>query len=110
MPRQSLRSLVFATVAMFLTVSLAQADGADPWSVWGGNFDAVMSACVAASQNNCLSKAFTDRARPTLDSAAPADDLYRDLSTAQVLLHQKDASDAMWKLYGIDSSAYLGTG
>ncbi len=27
-----------------------------------------------------------------------------------MLLHQKDASDAMWKLYGIDSSAYLGTG
>ncbi len=63
MPRQSLRSIVFAAVAMFLTVSLAQADGADPWSVWGGNFDAVMSACVAASQNNCLSKAFTDRVR-----------------------------------------------
>jgi hypothetical protein len=36
--------------------------------------------------------------------------LYRDLRTAEVLLHQKDARDLLWREYGIDGSDYLGTG
>jgi hypothetical protein len=103
------RLSVLAFVTFVTLVCAARADVvADPWAAWSGNFNSVMSACVAAAQPNCLSKAFTSLDRPAAGDFV-ADDLYRDLRTAEVLLHQKDASDALWKLYGVDSSAYLGT-
>ena len=55
-------------------------------------------------------KGLPARPTPRPDGDFVADDLARDLRTADVLLHQKDASDAMWRHYGIDSTAYLGTG
>lgn len=104
------RALAAAAV-LVVCAHAALADAPDAWTAWGDNFDSVVSACVKAAESNCLSKAFTSRERPAAEAGASvADDLYRDLRTAQVLLHQKDASDLLWKLYGIDSSAYLGTG
>ncbi len=107
-----LKTLLYvATLALMPCVaSAAEATSADPWAVWSDNFTSKMTACTAAAETGCLAKAFTSLDRPAAVSEAPADELYRDLRTAEVLLHQKDASDAMWKLYGIDSSAYLGTG
>ncbi|HEY2069558.1 MAG TPA: hypothetical protein VGG48_08400 [Rhizomicrobium sp.] len=82
----------------------------DPWVAWSDNFNSVMTACTTAAQANCLSKAFTSRERPAAAGTFVIDDLARDVRTAEVLVHQQQASDAMWKLYGVDSSAYLGTG
>lgn len=102
---------VFAVIALFAASALpSRADVvADPWAAWEDNFDTVIAACAKAGEGNCLSKAFTSLDRPAAGPTV-ADDLYRDLRTAEVLLHQKDASDAMWSLYGVDSGAYLGTG
>ncbi len=102
-----MRKLLLCLAVLALAAAAARAD--DPWTAWGDNFAAAMSDCVKAAQPGCLAKAFAAHERPAGD-AFVADDLYRDLRTAEILLHQKDASDAMWTLYGIDSSAYLGTG
>jgi hypothetical protein len=65
---------------------------------------------VKAAETNCLSKAFTSHERPSADSSDVADVLYRDLHTAEVLLHQKESRDLLWHDFGIDGSDYLGTG
>lgn len=87
------------------------AQPADDWSAWSANFGNVISACVNANETGCLAKAFNDHARPA-DAATPdvTDRLYRDLRTAEVMLHQKEARDLLWREYGIDGSDYLGTG
>ena len=93
----------------FVLVSAAAAQADDGWTAWGDNFTKVMTDCVKAAQPNCLSKAFTDKERPAVGTYT-ADLLYRDLAAAEVMLHQTDASNAMYDQYGIDSPAYLGTG
>jgi hypothetical protein len=107
---RSIRIAVFAASLVFAAASAHADVVSDPWASWSDSFTTTMTSCVATAQVGCLAKAFTSLDRPAAVSDAPADELYRDLRTAEVLLHQKDASDAMWKLYGIDSSAYLGTG
>ena len=103
-----MRRFVLFLVAVFLSTAAAGAD--DPWTAWNGTFTATMTACVQAKQPNCLPKAFQAAPRPAADGTFVDDDLYRDLRTAEVMLHQTDASNAMWSLYGVDSPAYLGTG
>jgi hypothetical protein len=103
-----MRNIAVLFSVVLLSVVAARAD--DPWTTWSANFNTVMTACVQANQPNCLAKAFQSQPRPPAPGSFVDDDLYRDLGTAEVLLHQTDASNAMYNLYGVDSSAYLGTG
>ena len=100
-------ALVFsASPASAQTAPIAISD----WAGWSANFAKAIEACIAKKQDDCLAKAFNDRPRPDASGTYVDDLLYRDLQTAEVMLHQKDASDLLWKQYGIDSSDYLGTG
>jgi hypothetical protein len=94
----------------FVIFALHASAGTDAWAGWAKNFDHAMSACMTAQASACLSTAFKDRERPAPASSDVASDLARDLRTADILLQQKDARDQLWRLYGIDGSAYLGTG
>jgi len=93
-------------------VSTAPLPAIDQWVAWSDNFDSTISACVKAGEKSCLSKAFMSRPRPVLEGNPPyvTDTLYYDLRTAEVLIHQPDASKLLSSQYGIDASAYLGTG
>ena len=82
---------------------------ADTWNDWQSGFTQTINAC-AIKDGACLNHTFTATPLPAPDSTSANDLLLRDLRAAQVMLHQPDASSLLWKLYGIDSSAYLGTG
>jgi hypothetical protein len=83
-----------------------------PWSAWQGHMRATMDRCVAAKENACLALAFKDRPRPPIDNPrhTVSGDLLYDLRTAEAMLAIPNVADALWREYGIDTVAYLGTG
>ena len=112
--------LSFCGAVIFaLACPTAFADETDPamqaaaqWSAWQNNLQRAMDDCVAAHGTSCLAKAYKDRARPVIDNPrhSVTGDLFYDLRTAVAMLAVPSVADALWREYGVDSVAYLGTG
>jgi hypothetical protein len=85
---------------------------AGQWSAWQDHLRSAMDGCVSANEKSCLSKAFKDLPRPPIDNPAHSvsGELFYDLRTAQAMLAVPSIADALWREYGVDSVAYLGTG
>lgn len=112
-------ALSFGALLLGLGSAATHAQPADPameaagqWSAWQSNLQSVMDGCVTAHGPSCLAKAFNDRARPPIDNPqhSVTGDLFYDLRTATAMLAIPSVADALWREYGVDSTAYLGTG
>ena len=116
--RAFLRWPYAGVLVVLLACGFARAGQIDPsaeaqaWSAWQDNLRNVMETCVAAKENACLAKAYRDRARPPNDNPqnSVTGDLYYDLRTAVAMLAIPAVADALWREYGLDGIAYLGTG
>jgi hypothetical protein len=104
-------SLAFAA-ARAAETDPATIAAAEQWSAWQINLQNVMEACVTAKESSCLAKAFRDHPRPPIDNPlhTVTGDLFYDLRTAMAMLAVPSVADALWREYGLDSVAYLGTG
>jgi len=109
-----------AVLVFFLTLMAARAEEAAPaamqsaaqWAAWQDNLRELIDACVAGRGSSCLEKAYRDRPRPPIDNPlhTVSGELLYDLRTAEAMLSVPNAADALYREYGIDTVAYLGTG
>jgi hypothetical protein len=105
-------------LVLLLAFGFARAGETDPaadaqaWSAWQDNLRRVMETCLSAQEHSCLAKAYKDRARPVIDNPqhSASGDLFYDLRTAVAMLAIPSVADALWREYGLDAIAYLGTG
>jgi hypothetical protein len=110
----------FGFALMVLFAAPAHAEDARPsvvqlaeqWDAWHDDLRGMMDVCLGGNGSSCLEKAFRELPRPPIDNPqhTVSGELLYDLRTADAMLSIPSVADALWREYGVDTVAYLGTG